>query len=291
MTTFETPHPISVTVEFGVGDLLIDASDRSDTVVEVHPSDPAKKSDVTAADNVRVEYDGGRLVVKASKGWRQFTPRGAGESISVQISLPEDSEVRATAGVAAIRCQGRLGECRLTTGIGELEIDETGGPVGLKTGMGDITVGRSVGSVDVSTGTGTVRIHSINGSAVVKNSNGDTWIGEVDGELRANAANGKIVVDQARATVAARTANGDVRLRQVGSGVVVAETARGKIDIGVLDGVAAWLDLNTRFGTVHSDLDAVENPDSDDATVEVRARTSFGDVTVRRALVNVLGRG
>jgi len=290
MTTFKTPEPISVTVELGVGDLRIEASDRSDTVVEVRPSDPAKQSDVAAAENVRVEYAEGRLVVKAAKGWRQYTPRGGGESIAVYINLPAGSEVRATAGVAAIRCAGRLGECHLSTGVGELQVDETGGPVGLKTGMGDIIVGRSIGSVDVTTGTGAIRIHSINGAAVVKNSNGDTWIGEVDGELRANAANGKIVVDRARATVAAKTANGDIRLRQVGSGVVLAETACGQIDIGVLNGVAAWLDLNTRFGTVHSDLDTVEHPDSGDATVEVRARTSFGDVTVCHALVNDVGR-
>src|SRR5437764_958604 len=40
MPTFDTPEPISVTVEFGVGDLRIVASDRTDTMVEVRPSDP-----------------------------------------------------------------------------------------------------------------------------------------------------------------------------------------------------------------------------------------------------------
>jgi hypothetical protein len=42
MPTFDTPEPISVTVEFGVGDLRIVASDRADTMVEVRPSDHAK---------------------------------------------------------------------------------------------------------------------------------------------------------------------------------------------------------------------------------------------------------
>ena len=65
MPTFDTPEPISVTVEFGVGDLRIVASDRTDTMVEVRPSDPAKKADVTAAEQTRVEYAGGRLLIKA----------------------------------------------------------------------------------------------------------------------------------------------------------------------------------------------------------------------------------
>jgi hypothetical protein len=289
MPTFNTPEPISVTVELGVGDLRIVASDRTDTVVEVRPSDPSNKSDVTAAEHARVEYEGGRLLIKAPKGWRQHTFRGGGESIAVQINLPAGSEVRGDAGIAALRCAGRVGGCHLKTGIGELQVDESGGPLGLKTGSGDIIVGRASGHVDVTAGSGTIRIGSINGTAVVKNSNGDMWIGEVVGDLRAKAANGKIVVDQAHATVAAKTANGDVRLREVARGAILAETGHGQIEIGVLDGVAAWLDLDTRFGKVHSDLDSVEHPDSGEAAVEVRARTGFGDVTICHAFANDAG--
>jgi DUF4097 and DUF4098 domain-containing protein YvlB len=283
MPTFNTPQPISVTVELGVGDVRIVASDRTDTEVLVRPSDPANKSDVTAAEGARVEYSDGRLLIKGPKGRRQYSFRGRGYSIAVQINLPAGSEVRGDAGIVAFSSTGRLGECHFRTGIGELQVDDAGGSVGLKTGRGDITVGRASGHVDVMTGSGAVRIASIKGTAVVKNSNGDTWIGEVVGDLRANAANGKIVVDQAHATVAARTANGDVRLREVGGGAIVAQTAFGAIDIGVLDGVAAWLDLATGFGKVRSDLDAVERPRSGEPAVEVRARTSFGDVTVCHA--------
>jgi hypothetical protein len=289
MPTFNTPEPISVTVELGVGDLLIAASDRTDTVVEVRPSDPDKEADVIAAQHARVELADGRLLIKAPKGWKRYTPRGGGESIAVRIDLPEGSEVRGEAGIAAIHCTGRLGECHFRTGLGELQVDETGGPARLKTGSGDITVGRAFGHVDVTTGSGAVRIGSINGTAVVKNSNGETWIGEVVGDLRANAANGRIVVDRTHATVAAKTANGDLRLREVAQGTVVAETACGSIEIGVLDGVAAWLDLSTRFGNVHTDLDTVERPDSAGAGVEVRAHTSFGDVTVSHAFSNHIG--
>ena len=70
MPTFDTPEPISVTLEVGVGDIRIVASDRTDTIVDVRPSDPAKRSDVTAAEQTRVEYANGSLLVKAQKGWR-----------------------------------------------------------------------------------------------------------------------------------------------------------------------------------------------------------------------------
>src|SRR5438874_4776577 len=143
MPTFDTPEPISVTVELGVGDIRIVASDRTDTTVEVRPSDDAKKADVAAAQQTRVEYANGRLLIKAPKGWRQYTFRGGGESIAVQIELPAGSQVRGEAGVATLHCAGRLGECRFKTGVGDIQVAETG-PVQLKTGAGDITVEHAV---------------------------------------------------------------------------------------------------------------------------------------------------
>jgi hypothetical protein len=74
-----------------------------------------------------------------------------------------------------------------------------------------------------------------------------------------------------------------VRLDDIGSGAVLAETARGRIEIGVREGVAAWLDLRTQFGRVTNNLDDAAQPEPGDDTVEVRARTSFGDITVGRA--------
>ena len=289
MPTFDTPEPISVTVELGVGDLRIVASDRTDTMVEVRPSDAAKKADVTAAEQTRVEYAGGRLLIKAPKSWRQLTWRGGGESIDVQVELPAGSHLRGETGVAALRCQGRLGECRYKTGVGDIQLDQAGA-VQLRTGVGDLTVEQADGDAELTTGSGSVRIDHIDGAAVVKNSNGDTWIGEVTGDLRVNAANGRISVDRARETVAAKSANGDVRLGEVAHGAVLAQTGFGKVEIGIRDGVAAWLDLNTRFGNVRNDLDAAERPISGEDAVEVRARTSFGDITINRSVANDTGK-
>jgi hypothetical protein len=285
MPTFETPEPISVTVEIGVGDIRIVASERTDTTVEVRPSDAAKKADVAAAEQTRVEYSGGRLLVKGPKGWRRYSFRGPGESIDLQIELPAGSHVRAQAGVATLRCSGPLGECRYQGGVGDVRVEHAG-PVVIKTGAGDITVDRALGHAEVTTGSGALHIGTADGSAVVKNSNGDTWIGEVTGDLRVNAANGRISVDHAHAAVAAKTANGNVRLGEVARGEVLAQTAFGTLEVGVRDGVAAWLDLNTRFGNVHNDLDVAGQPQSGEDTVEVRARTSYGDITVRRSVAS-----
>ncbi len=281
MPIFDTPAPISVLVELGVGDLRVVASERDNTTVEVRPTNPAKASDVTAAEQTRVEFTNGNLLVKAPKGWKQYTFRGGEESIDVQIEVPLGSNVQAEAGVAAFRGQGVLGECRFKTGVGDVRLEHVGG-VQVKAGGGDITVDRVAGHANVTAGSGAVRVGVIDASAVIKDSNGDIWVGEVGGDLRVTAANGEISVDRAHSTVVAKTANGDVRVGEVARGSVTAATAAGSLEIGIRDGVAAWLDLKTQFGTVYNSMDAAEAPAPGAATVEVRARTSFGDITVHR---------
>jgi hypothetical protein len=285
MPTFDTPNPIAVTVEIGVGDVRISASDRSDTGVEVRPTDPGKKADVAAAEQTRVEYAAGRLLVKAPKGWRRYAPRGGGESIDVHIGLPSGSSLRGDAGVAALHCSGALGECRYSCGVGDIQVEQAG-PAHFSTGAGDVAVDRASGHAEISTGSGAVRIGAVDGTAVIKGANGDTWIGDVSRDLRVVTANGSISVDHAHATVVARTANGDVRLGEVEGGTVAAQTALGKVDIGIRAGVAAWLDLNTNFGKVYNELEASGRPQPGEPSVEVRARSAFGDITIRRSVTS-----
>ena len=177
---------------------------------------------------------------------------------------------------------GELGAFRFKTGAGDIDVDRAGS-VEIRTGAGDVSVGHAAGDLAASTGTGVVRIAAVDGSAVIKSSNRDTWVGDVGGDLRVKAANGSISVDRAGASVTVKTANGDISLGEVAPGAVVAQTAAGKIDVGIREGVAAWLDLNTGFGRVNTDLADAERPDGGEETVEVRARTSFGDISIRRS--------
>jgi hypothetical protein len=50
MPNSETPEPISVTLELSVGNLRIAPSDRTDTVVEVRPSDAMGNLDIGIAE-------------------------------------------------------------------------------------------------------------------------------------------------------------------------------------------------------------------------------------------------
>lgn len=280
MPTFETPEPISATIDVAVGDVRISASDRHDTVVDVRPTDASHAPDVQAAEQTRVEYSTTGLLIKSPRQ-RALGVRKLG-SVDVAVELPADSTLHADVAVGAIRTTGRLGECRIKVSAGDIDVDEAG-PADLSTSAGGIAVGRVTGHAEISSSSGRIRVREIDGSAVIKNSNGDCSIGEITGDLRVNTANGTIVAGDAGADVTATTANGDVRVGAITRGVTSLKTGYGQIEIGIRAGTAARLDAYTSFGQVVNSMRAADSPGPEEETAEVRARTSFGDIVIRRS--------
>ncbi len=282
MPEFETPEPISVTLDLGVaGDVRIIAGDRTDTVVEVRPSDDADESDVKAAQQVRAEYANGVLQIKGPKV-RGFDFSRKTRSVDVSVELPSGSQVSGEVQLGDFRCAGRLGETRLKTGAGDLRFEDTGS-LHLDTGAGRVAVDRVAGDARIETGTGKVSIGRVEGTAVVKNNNGDVEIDAVTGDARVRTANGDISVERAGAGVEAKTANGTIRLGEVVRGSVTLETGMGELEIGIAEGTAAWVDAHTGFGKLRNELEDATRPGESDETVEVRARTSHGRITIRRS--------
>ena len=92
MPTFETNQPIVLSIEMSQGAVHVIASDRTDTVVAVNPSDRDRPEDVEAAGETVVDLANGTLFIGAPKprgiaahliGWRR-----AG-SVEVTVELPE----------------------------------------------------------------------------------------------------------------------------------------------------------------------------------------------------------
>jgi putative adhesin len=281
MPAFETSGPISATIDVVVGDVRITAGDGAAAVIDVRPSDASSDEDVKAAERTRVEFADEHLLVKAPK-LRNFLPRSHGGSIDVTIELPAGSKVRGAGQMTDFAATGRLGDSHIRTGMGTVQLDEVSA-TNVKTGIGDITVERATGHAELTSGSGDVRAGELGATAVIKNSNGDTWVGSVAGDLRVQAANGSIAVDHAGASVVAKSSNGDVRLGSVARGSVVLETSLGDLEVGIPDGVPAYLDARAVAGRVQNSLEPGSAPDASADSVEVRARTTAGNVVIRRS--------
>jgi hypothetical protein len=280
MPTFDTSGPVSATIDVVSGDVRIGAGDRAIAIVDVVPADPARDLDRKAAEQTRVEYADGKLLIRSPK-LRSWLPRSDGGAINVTVELPTGSSLHGVSGLADFTVDGRFGDVRIKTGMGHIRV-ESAATANLQAGLGDIALDHASGHVDVRAGSGEVRVRELAGSAVIKNSNGDTWVGVASGDLRVHAANGDIAVDRSQASVGAKSSNGDVRLGQVAAGSVVLESKLGDLEVGIPEGRAAWLDVRATAGRVHNTLAAAEQPDAAVEKVEVRARTTAGNIVVRR---------
>ncbi len=282
MPTFETPEPISVTIDLGVaGVVRIDATERTDTVVDVRPTDESDQSDVKAAQQVRVDYANGVLQVRGPRV-RAFDFSRKTRSVDVTVGVPSGSRLEGDVQVGDFHGAGRIGETRLKTSTGNVQFDQTGS-LNLHTAAGHVTIDHIAGDAEIQTGSGKVSVGRIDGTAVVKDSNGSIEVDAVTGDARVRTSNGDISVGRAAASVDAKTANGSIRVGEVARGTVTLASGMGSMEIGIAEGTAAWLDVTTGFGQVRNHLDEAAQPAESDETVEVRAHTGHGGITIRRA--------
>ncbi|MEU5956717.1 DUF4097 family beta strand repeat-containing protein [Streptomyces sp. NPDC047525] len=279
MPSFDTPQPISVNAQVDAGSIQFAAADRADTVVDVAPRDPKKRQDVRAAEQTEVTYSGGRLHIKTPKQRYLVGPTG---TVDVTVELPTDSGVELTGAWTQVLGEGRLGEVRVKTSSGDVRLDTTG-PLNLTASHGSITVDRVEGPAEITTSSGSLRVGTVDGTAVLKNSHGSTNVGTASGDLRVSGANGDISIERAEGSVSATTAHGTLRVAEVARGTVQLETSYGAIDIGIREGTAAWLDVSSGRGQVRNTLTSSESPEKTGDTVEVRARTRWGNIDIRRA--------
>jgi DUF4097 and DUF4098 domain-containing protein YvlB len=288
VSTFSTPSPIAVTLDLYVADVRLAVSNRTETVVEVRPSNPDKAADVRAAENTRVEYDDATRTVSvvSRKPRNRFLNFSSGrpESIDVIIQLPTDSDIRGEAGIGDFQADGALGAVVLKTDLGAVRLAETG-PLTLRSGLGEITVEGVSGSAEVHCGSGDILIGAVDGPADVSASNGRVRVGVITGPASVKASNGTVSVDRALTDITAISSNGEVRVGEVARGKVSATSKNGAVEVGIREGSAAWLELNTGLGRVYNELASAEAPEAGEPVdrVEVHASTKLGNITIRRA--------
>ncbi|MFC8360818.1 DUF4097 domain-containing protein [Streptomyces griseorubiginosus] len=273
MPSFSTPGGVSVTVNLPVGDLLVLASDRSETVVSTTGmNDPSQ---------IRVSYQDRQLVIdgpQPRESWSSWL--GFGESIRVRIDLPEGSTVKAVVLEGEVRGVGRLGACTFRTDGGEIVLDETG-PLTVTTDSGDVSVRRVAGRAEVTSDSGVVQIEHVDGSVGITNQYGETEIGEVTGDLLLRGHDADLVVGHARRSVNAYTESGDIRIDKAEGETVNATSDSGSIEINIPEDVTATLDLDSRQGHVHNSP-GLETGNSSTERITLSARSKSGDISIGR---------
>jgi hypothetical protein len=105
-----------------------------------------------------------------------------------------------------------------------------------------------------------------------------TTAGDVD-----VATSGALTIDRALGDVTARSAHGPISVREVNRGTIRLENGHAEVNVGVPNGVAAWIDAVSSHGRLRNELTPDPEAAASDRSVELRLRANYGDIIIRRA--------
>jgi DUF4097 and DUF4098 domain-containing protein YvlB len=195
-------------------------------------------------DDMKIEMHRNDIVIEAMKK-SLFGSRGQHQ---IRVTAPHRSELDANVASADVEGRGTFGEVEVNSASGDVTLDWIDGRLNLNTASGDVDVEH------------------------------------VSAETRINSASGDVSVAEAEGDVRVRTASGDVELRSVVRGKVEVQSASGDVVVGIRRGSSVYIDASSMSGDMTSEMDVSDAPPvSDGPSVDFRARTMSGDVTVRRA--------
>jgi hypothetical protein len=276
MPTFATPDPIAATVVVAGAQVRVTASDRTDTVVLVEPIDKASKKDVRVANKTKVDFAGGQLSVKT-------TVSGDNNgSVVITIDLPADSSLVAYLAHSDVHGDGSFGECELHMASGRVQLDRINA-LQANIAAGEVAIGHIAGRANIEGKAVAMRISEIEDTVKLSSSGGQTWIGHAAADLDLSSGSGAFDIDRADGSVTATTASGAIRIGRMTHGQAKLMNGSGNIEVGINEGSAASIDVNSERGAVHNFVSSQGEPGASDAKVAVHARTRHGDIIIQRA--------
>lgn len=174
-------------------------------------------------------------------------------SISYDVTVPAETELRVESGSGNQRVEGIRGPLQVSAGSGGLNISTIGDRVHAETGSGDIEIDRVQGNVRAKTGSGSIRAD------------------EIAGAFEADTGSGHITLQQ--------TAPGSVRV-DTGSGGVELHGVHGSLDAKAGSGTIEAEGSPTGAWNLHTGSGTVQLKIPSDASFDLAAHTSSGSISV-----------
>lgn len=269
---FETPRPVELHVEIGRGSVQVDATDTTESHVEVTGRD---------ADRVLVEQHDDRLSVVGPRARGGFL--GGESRLDVRIVVPRDSSLAIRTGSADIHVDGVVATAQLRSGSGGIRLGTLTGPGLVETGSGDVHVERVGAELRVKSGSGDVTVDHTEAALSISTGSGDVAIGTAAGPSVVKTGSGDLSVAESLTDVTLTTGSGDLVVSAARNGRVSARGASGDVRVGVPAGLPVWTDVSTVSGSLRSEIESAGEARAGEDHLEVRARTVSGDVLLTRA--------
>lgn len=281
--SFETAGPIRLRVELAAGDLTVRAGSEGVTLVTLIARGAHGEE---LLSQFTVEQRGSEIHVESPKDRDSFLSWGRRGSVDVEVDLPARSEIDVRLGSGGLVTSGVLGRAAAVTGSGDLSVDEVAGGQ-LRSGSGDVAAGAIRGPLDAKTGSGDVSIEVAGADVGLISGSGDVWVGRAEASLKVKTGSGDVTVGASTGDIELLSGTGDLDLQGIHAGQVRVKTGSGDVSLAVVQGVAAYLDLDSVTGDVDVDLEQASGPEDADATAGLSVRSGSGDIHVKRAQVSL----
>jgi DUF4097 and DUF4098 domain-containing protein YvlB len=287
--TFQTPNRVRLYVENEVGLVAVTAHETDVTTVSLIPETPGAEELVERATVECRPAGGGHLVaIKMPRlhGMR-FIRRNA---VTVRVSLPEGSDVKAVTASANVEVVGPIGSADVKTASGDVSTDDVGGEVTAKSASGDINLGNVGGVLRVHTASGDLRCLRVGGRALFNTATGEVEIGSADDFVEVKATSGHVRIGELARGARVVNVSGDVRVLAIEDGRLHVRSVSGNVAVGVIPGVDLHVDVETMSGSVHSEIPLDDAPGArrGEPRVEISVRSMSGNVEIVRAVEAVV---
>ena len=154
-------------------------------------------------------------------------------SIDYEITVPENTAIRAH------------------TGSGDQKIEGLKGNIDLESGSGDMQLARLTGEMHFQTGSGNVRGRGLSGPARVKAGSGDIEIEEMGvGDVDVRTGSGNITANGINGGFHAEAGSGDIHGRGSPKNMWNVRTGSGNVNLSVPSDAAFDVDISSNSGNV-----------------------------------------
>jgi Putative adhesin len=254
--TLTVTGPVNLDVQTGSGDIVVHPG-TSGTVeihAKIHASGWHMGGDIDQRirqieTNPPIEQNGNTIRI----GHTDDRDLYRDISISYDLTVPAETQLRSASGSGDERIQGISGPADASSGSGGLQLTNIGGETHARSGSGDIALTSIHGSARATTGSGSIQAMGIAGGFTASSGSGDVRVEQTAaGDVEVATGSGTVELKGADGAVRVQTGSGNITAQGQPAGDWTLRTASGDVDVEFPASAGYELSAHSGSGSIHT---------------------------------------
>jgi DUF4097 and DUF4098 domain-containing protein YvlB len=254
--TLTVTGPVNLDVQTGSGEIVVHPG--ASGKVEIHAKIRASSWNIGGnveqriheiETNPPIEQNGNTITIGHAENRDLFH----NISISYDLVVPGETQLRSASGSGDERIQGINGPADAASGSGNITLTNIGAESHARSGSGDIELTSIRGSAKATTGSGSIHATGIAGGFIASSGSGDIRLEQTAaGDVEIGAGSGSVEVKGADGAVRVQTGSGTITAQGQPKGDWKLHTGSGDVDVQFPASAAYELAAHTGSGSIHT---------------------------------------